>query len=372
MRVVVVGAGIAGLSAAVALHRDGHDVQVVERTAAGSRGAGISLWPNALAALDRIGAGGAVRAAGGSVTAGAVRWRDGSWIRRPDPDRLVRALGEPLVVIERGVLTAVLEDLLPPGTVRRGVDGPPDDHADPASGADLLIGADGVGSAQAVRLNGPLPRTYCGYTAWRGVADTTIEPARAREVLGPRAQFGLVPLGADRTYWFATAQLPEGTFFDDELARVAAFADGWAAPLPELVAATAPENLLRNDLHDRAVARRWTDGRTVLVGDAAHPMRPHLGQGGCQAIEDSVVLAACIAADRDVASACRRYEDVRRPRVTGIVRESKLIGRVLNGRPAAVWGTAVRATVLGPDVVLRAHLARIAGRDAFGRNLARV
>ena len=321
-----------------------------------------------MAALDRIDVGDAVRAAGGAVAAGAVRWRDGSWIRRPAADRLIDALGEPLIVIERSVLRAVLAERLPVGTVRYGVDVTSSSELD----ADLVIGADGIASRVAVELNGPLPRTYCGYTAWRGVADASFDPVLAGEVLGPRSQFGLVPLGEDRTYWFATQQLRETSFFDDELAHVKDLVTGWAAPLPELVSATEPRNLLRNDLHDRPIARRWSDGRSVLIGDAAHPMRPHLGQGGCQAIEDAVILAACIAAGPHVASACRTFESVRRGRVTAIVRESKLIGRIVNGRPAVLTGAVIRASVLGPDLLVRTHLAQIAGKSAFERNLDRI
>ena len=105
-QVVVVGAGIAGLAAAVALQRRSFDVTVFEERADTSSGTGISIWPNALAALDEIGVGDAVRDAGGRVTAGAMRWRDGTWLRRPHPDRIIKALGEPLVVIQRAALTS--------------------------------------------------------------------------------------------------------------------------------------------------------------------------------------------------------------------------------------------------------------------------
>src|SRR3954451_25253891 len=111
-RVAVVGAGIAGLASAVALQRRGFDVTIFEERTDTSSGAGISIWPNALAALDEIGLGDAVREAGGRVTAGALRWRDGSWLRHPARERLVRALGEPLVVIHRSALTRVLADAL--------------------------------------------------------------------------------------------------------------------------------------------------------------------------------------------------------------------------------------------------------------------
>ncbi|AGB24469.1 2-polyprenyl-6-methoxyphenol hydroxylase-like oxidoreductase [Mycobacterium sp. JS623] len=132
-RIVVVGAGIAGLATAVALQRRGHEVAVIEERTDTSSGAGISFWPNALAALDEIGIGEAVRAAGGRVTAGALRWRDGSWLRRPARERLVRALGEKLVLIRRSALAKVLADALAGGTVHTGL-----------SARELVTTADGV------------------------------------------------------------------------------------------------------------------------------------------------------------------------------------------------------------------------------------
>jgi 2-polyprenyl-6-methoxyphenol hydroxylase-like FAD-dependent oxidoreductase len=375
-QILVVGAGIAGLATAVALQRAGLDVTVIEERTDTSSGAGISIWPNALAALDEIGLGDAVRAAGGRVTAGAMRWRDGTWLRRPSPQRLVNALGEPLVVIRRSALTAVLASALADGTVRHGVRA--DGFAATADGVRItladgsvrtvraVVGADGTRSVVARHLNGPLTDRYVGYTAWRGVAECTIDPEVSGETLGPGAEFGHVPLGDDRTYWFATERAPEGQRSPGgELAYLTTKFATWAAPVPDVLAATAADSVLRNDLYDREQAAQWSRGRVVVVGDAAHPMRPHLGQGGCQGLEDAAILARFVAGSGDVATAFARFAAFRAPRVRRLVRESVLLGRIVNLRPSALSALASRASVLVPEAVLTRHLAQVAGRSAF-------
>lgn len=373
-QILVVGAGIAGLATAVALQRVGVAVTIVEEKSDTSTGAGISIWPNALAALDVIALGDAVRASGGRVTAGAVRWRDGTWLRRPSADRMVRALGEPLVVTRRADLTAILAGALAPGTLHSGVAAR---HILTTAGgvrvtmsdgsvheADAVIGADGVGSTVARHLNGPLRHRYAGYTAWRGVAALRLDPELAGETFGAGTEVGHVPLGADHTYWFATQRTAEGgSAPDGELAYLRRRYRDWAEPIPALVAATG--DVLRNDLYDRDQVRVWSRGPVTLVGDAAHPMRPHLGQGGCQGLEDAAVLAWFVADAGDLPSAFDRFARFRRARVRALVRESKLIGRVLNLRPAVLSGAASRATVAIPEAVVRHHLAGIAARSAF-------
>ena len=213
-RIIVVGAGIAGLSAAVALQRRGHSVSVIEERADTSSGAGISIWPNALAALDRIGLGDEVRRAGGRVSAGAMRWHDGTWLRHPSAERMVTALGEPLVVVRRVALRDILTAALARGTVTHGlaVTGLVDTGgpvrirlADSSTReADAVVGADGTHSLLARHLNGPLRHRYAGYTAWRGVADYALDPDLAGETLGAGIEVGHVPLGVGQTYWFAT------------------------------------------------------------------------------------------------------------------------------------------------------------------------
>lgn len=375
-QIVVVGAGIAGLATAVALRRCGHDVTVIEERTDTSSGSGISIWPNALAALDCIGVGDAVRQAGGRVTAGALRWRDGSWLRHPQTERLVTALGEPLVVVQRSVLRDILTAALTPDTVEYGLsaiglvasaDGMRVELSDgSARAARAVVGADGTRSVVARHLNGRLTHRYAGYTAWRGVASCAMDPAFAGETLGPAVQTGHVPMGPDRTYWFTTERAPEGHQSPDgELAYLQEKLAGWPEPIPSVLAATARADVLRNDLYDRSRAGCWARGNAVLVGDAAHPMRPHLGQGGCQALEDAAVLAACVRAAADLSTAFSRFAAIRRKRVTAIVREAALIGRVINLRPAFLSAAAARATVLVPEGALTRHLASVAARSAF-------
>ncbi len=376
--VLVVGGGITGLATAVALQRRGFDVAVVESRSDSSTGAGISIWPNALAALDEIGLGDAVRESGGQVTAGALRWRDGTWLRRPAADRMVRALGEPLVVIRRTALTEILTAGLRPDTVEYGVAVQALDVHDGGVRARLsdgsvrepsaVVGADGVDSVVARHLNGSLPRRCAGYTAWRGVAECTIDPelrarqwppgwkpAMSRSV--PTTPIGSPLSGLRRATPTATASwVTCGERFGT-----------WAEPIPTLLATTDPDQILRNDLYDRSPARRWARGPVVIAGDAAHPMRPHLGQGGCQGAGGRgnarrprgprAGSADCpLAGSRSIA-----------PETSHDHRAGITVDRP--GRESAPRGSqgaaATRATVLVPEYVLTRHLASIAARGAF-------
>lgn len=376
-RIVVVGAGIAGLATAIGLQQRAYEVTVIEKRTDTSTGAAISIWPNALAALNHIGLGDAVREAGGQVSTGALRWRTGSWLRRPAPERFVKALGEPLVVVQRSVLRDILTAALAPGTVEYGLaaiglitDGNRvrlrlSDAT--AVMADAVIGADGTHSVVARYLNGPLTHRYAGYTAWRGIARCALDPKLAGETLGPGVELGHVPVGPNLTYWFSTERAPEGRRSPQgELRYLQGKLAGWAEPIPSILAATPSANVLRDDLYDRTPARHWTRGPVVLVGDAAHPMRPHLGQGGCQGLEDAAILAAFVHHDNpDFPTSFARFAAFRRPRINSLIRKSRLIGKVLNLRPAFLSAAATHATVLAPEALLTRHIASVAAQSAF-------
>jgi len=214
---------------------------------------------------------------------------------------------------------------------------------------DLLVGADGLRSrvrAQMVADGEPL---YAGYTSWRGVAAAAelLPGAETSETWGRGARFGIVPIGHGEVYWFAVAAAPPGGADTDVKAELLQRYRGWHAPIQELISATPADRIVRTDITDRPPISRWVDGRVALLGDAAHPMTPNLGQGGCQAIEDAVVLAECLSGHSDLPAALAEYQTRRVPRANGIVSASLRVGKMAqwsNPLACRLRDTAMRLT----------------------------
>ncbi|OAT69141.1 FAD-binding monooxygenase [Mycobacteroides immunogenum] len=373
--IAVVGAGIAGLATAVAIQQSGRDVVVLDDRDGASTGYAITLWPNALAACDALGVGDEVRAASARVEAGTMRWQDGRILREPPSGQFTEAVGEPVAVTDRNQLLAILADRLAPGTVRYGArvsnvrDGLHGTSVELADGQSLtaaaVIGADGVGSLVAQYLNGPLAFRYAGYTAWRGIADVAIPDELAGLTVGPGVEFGHLPLSGGRTYWFAAERSMEAQrAHDGEIEYLARKFGDWADPIPRLLSQSRESSVLRGDIYDRGRLRRVTGGRVVLVGDAAHPMRPHLGQGGCQSLEDAVVLSAAVSERSSLPSAFREYARRRKSRTRTVVNRSRQIGNATFARPAALGGLLTRASARIPAAVFWRQLRNIAGYNA--------
>ncbi|MBN9684633.1 MULTISPECIES: FAD-dependent monooxygenase [unclassified Corallococcus] len=342
--VLIAGAGIGGLTLACALQRAGLRATVFERAEAlRPVGAGIIVQMNAAVALRRIGLCDAVVAEGERAERTLILDSTGARITAVDVRSLQEELGIPMVSVHRARLQAVLRAHAgPEEAVRLGVSvtGFEDDGArvtvtlsrgERVTG-DVLVGADGLRSAVRTGLLGAQPTRYSGYTSWRGVCPGAdlVEAGQCTETWGPGARFGIVPIGHGEVYWYATLNAPAGA--EDAPGQTLAVLQerfaGWHAPIAKLLAATPPERVLRTDIHDRPPVRQWSRGRVTLLGDAAHPMTPNLGQGGCQAIEDGVVLAECLAAPGSVEDALRAYEARRVKRANALVVRSHQVGRV--------------------------------------------
>jgi 2-polyprenyl-6-methoxyphenol hydroxylase-like FAD-dependent oxidoreductase len=341
-RIIVIGGGIGGLAAAIGLHRAGLHPVVFERAAQLREvGAGLSLWPNALKALEDLGSAAGIRGLSIPQAAGGLRSWDGRMLMAMSGAELARDLGDVTVMIHRATLLHALSAQLPPDTVRLGArcTGLVEDRNSvtarfedgTAESGPALIGADGLHSTVREQLFGKSPPRYAGYTSWRAVTGFDRQRLAAGISIGPGAQFGQVPMGGGMVYWFATRNLPEHSADPrvSNRSRLLDFFRDWHPPISALIEATPESAILQTDIHDRPPLKHWSKGRVTLLGDAAHPMTPNLGQGACQALEDAAVLARCLGGGIDTACALREYERRRIARANRIVLMSRRFGVVL-------------------------------------------
>lgn len=341
-KVIIIGAGVGGLCTAIALQQFGFEVKVYEKVKKlGEVGAGLTLWSNALHVLRALGAADAVITAGSKLHHSQIRADNGATLLDAQVDEMETRYGEPAIAIHRADLHQILIDRLKPDTLKLDMacarfeqdENKITVHFENSerNSADVLIGADGINSVVRRQMFPEIQLRYSGYTAWRGVVETENETALGltSESWGIGARFGIVRVDKKRIYWFATHNQPfgENAAGLQRKSKLLSIFDKWHQPIDHLLNWTPAENILQNDICDIAPFNSWTHGRVTLLGDAAHPTTPNMGQGACMAIESAYVLARALNEEGDHRSAFARFESERHSRTAWITNSSWLIGQ---------------------------------------------
>ncbi|MGA7938066.1 MAG: FAD-dependent monooxygenase [Kovacikia sp.] len=345
MKVAVIGAGLGGLATAIALRNQGIDIQVYEKARElQPSGAGLSLFPNGLNTLDAISPtlAASLKNKGSQARQVNLRKSTGELIAQ-NPLTLKEQYGQPMVNIRWSLLQETLASILPADLIHlnhRCTDFEQTDSGvkihfsnGAAAEADLLIGADGIHSTVRQILVGDGSPRYAGRLSWRAVIEYRHRLLPADEVTIMTGMdgriFTLIDVGGGQVFWSA------GALVDQEISPRSAgevkstvlemFA-GWGDPVQEIIHATGDGAIVERPIWDRPPLQSWSKGRVTLLGDAAHPMVPSLGQGANTAFEDAWELSQFLAQQPTFAAAFACYENSRIPRTQVIQARSAFQG----------------------------------------------
>lgn len=379
-RALIVGAGIGGLAAGLALRRAGWQVTVHERAASPRElGFGLLLAPNALAALTELGIVDALFHKGVPTTAVEVRRLNGEVLRRFNA-----APGGPSVVALRSdlhgaLMQAVGADALKLGSEATGFDAYANGVTlrltdDRTNSADILVAADGINSVIRRQLHpdekGPRPSGYC---AVRGVAFSVSEAFGNLSAIGyldDGLEIGTARATRDAVYWYISLLTRDlGAAARTPQVILRKLLQGCDATLTAIVSATKPEDMRFDELFRREPLPGWGAGRVTLLGDAAHPVMPHTGQGAAQALEDAVALGLALSPNQPLEAALRRYESVRSRRTERFIRLGPRIARTTTTRSRLIQSLRTLAIRMLPERLLQQSAG--AGRDPHAELRAR-
>jgi 2-polyprenyl-6-methoxyphenol hydroxylase-like FAD-dependent oxidoreductase len=385
---LIVGAGIGGLAGAVALRRAGWEVRVFERAASPRElGFALLLAPNAMHALGALGLAETARRGGAVATSGEIRRPDGTSLRRfdtaaarrrpaPSERERVEGLDEDAVCILRPVLHGALLDAAGTDSIELSAEVVRFAHTSDgveltlASGTtvrgSLLIGADGVGSIVRHQLHPsePPPRPS-GLVAIRGVARDVVHllgDSSGAQYLGRGIEAGVARAGEREVYWYMSLRADQAGNLREPAGAVAGrMASRFHEAFQGIVRATPPNDMRLDELFERDPIERWGSGPMTLLGDAAHPMLPHAGQGAAQALEDAVALGAVLADAADpvaIDAGLRRYERVRAARTRRVVELASRNARIGSITSAAgCWIRDQMIRLIPQSVILKSLVA---------------
>jgi 2-polyprenyl-6-methoxyphenol hydroxylase-like FAD-dependent oxidoreductase len=330
-RVIVVGAGIGGLATSIALKPKDVEVVLLERApdlAKVELGTGVTLWPNAMLVLDKLGVAAAVRERGAILNCFEQRTARGRLLSRWPTDEMGKRVGAPLCGVNRSDLHAALAeaggDSVRTGARVEGFSAGSDGRVEvrieggATESGDVLVGADGIESVIRKQLLGDKPLRHSGLIMWRATMDQ-LDPAITPGVdftawWGAGTKFIVFRSGPERWTMEAAVTAPPGEQDPpDQAGLIHERFKGFADPVHAIIDVAGRGPIFRTDVFDRPPDEKWGEGRVTLLGDAAHAMTFAVGQGAAQALEDALAIADAVTAP-DLESALRDYEKRRMAR----------------------------------------------------------
>lgn len=349
LKAIVIGAGMGGLTAAIAMKQVGYEVEIYDRVSElRPAGAGISLWSNGVKVLNRLGLGAKLADIGGRMQRMSYVNKIGKVLNDFSLQPIVDAVGQCPYPVARTDLQQMLLDAIGADNVQLnsrcvGVEQTADsvtavfDDGQRATG-DVVVGADGTHSiVRGVVLGQTVERQYVGYVNFNGLvpASDRLAPRHSWVIyVGDGQRASMMPIGGDRFYYFFDVPLPKGAEpIGDIGTELSHYFGGWLAPVQNLIQDLDASRTNRVEIHYLDPLPTFVNGRIALLGDACHSTAPDLGQGGCQAIEDAWVLTnALLTTNISVADALRRYDAARRPRTADITLKALKRAQMIHGK----------------------------------------
>jgi FAD-dependent urate hydroxylase len=353
LKVVIIGAGIGGLTAGIAFGQAGFKVEVYDKVRElRPTGAGISLWSNGVKVLNRLGLGPQIAQIGGQMDRMQYLSATGEPLNDIDLFPLIEAVGQRPYPVARADLQQMLLQAYP-GQVTLGAKCIEIEETEQSATAifedgyrttgDVLIVADGIHSLLRGYVLGKEVRpSYGGYVNWNGLvaASPDLAPEHTWTIyVGEHKRASMMPVGGNRLYFFFDVPLPQGTLAQPETfrAELTQHFQGWAAPVQKLIERLDPNTMARPEIQDVGPLDRMVRGRVALLGDAVHATCPDLGQGGCQAMEDGLVLLQCLlTTNLGVEYALKRYEAERKDRTRAVVEKARNRAETIHGKDPEV------------------------------------